>query len=635
MNQPPASPSPAQRLYYLHNFQRALDWLRARHADLLGAEEQAFLSGFAALPEPSQALLVRMLMRRGPWFRASHLRYDEVGDAVSAAAPLLAAGFLADQQPMGLDALFALHTKAELLGLLGPHQPSLFDEPLPSASLALEGLGAAADEDVGEALPSHLPPGLPAWPELHASMRKADMRAALQPWQDLQLSHAQWCTLAARGATVLADSALAQDPVWCVSVAALCERLRLMFFGNLHQDWSEFVLADLGVLRYETVAFDAASRAFQTRADVDRYLSLSHIRQAMEAGTAVKNLLPEVPEAGANPWLNQRRAKLLLRMGQACERAQDWALAREAYAQCDYPSARHRHVRVLEQLGCLDEAHALAQRALAAPESEEEAQRVTRMLRRLRKGLGLPAGPRAVALAPAVAALREDLVLDRPEHGVSVEAALRDHWQRPEAPVFYVENTLVNSVFGLLCWPALFAPLPGAFFHPFQGGPADLRAPDFVARRQALFDEALASLDDGSYRARIGQCFADKQGLQSPFVFWGSLTEELLQLALTCIPAGHWRLLFARLLQDLGANRSGLPDLVRFWPAEQRYEFVEVKAPGDKLQDNQIRWLTHCTAHGLPVRVCHVQWRDVPKPAQAVALDVAPQLFDDVAEVGA
>ena len=33
-------------------------------------------------------------------------------------------------------------------------------------------------------------------------------------------------------------------------VGDLCERLRLMFFGNLRQDWSEFVLADLGVFKY-------------------------------------------------------------------------------------------------------------------------------------------------------------------------------------------------------------------------------------------------------------------------------------------------------------------------------------------------------------------------------------------------
>ena len=64
---------PPHRLYYLHNFQRALNWLGQRYGDLLGEEEAGFLAGFAQLPEPAQALLVRMVMRKGPWFRASKL----------------------------------------------------------------------------------------------------------------------------------------------------------------------------------------------------------------------------------------------------------------------------------------------------------------------------------------------------------------------------------------------------------------------------------------------------------------------------------------------------------------------------------------------------------------------------------
>jgi hypothetical protein len=97
--------------------------------------------------------------------------------------------------------------------------------------------------------------------------------------------------------------------------------------------------------------------------------------------------------------------------------------------------------------------------------------------------------------------------------------------------------------------------------------------------------------------------------VQSPFVFWGVLTEPLLRLALECISANHLKLLFVRLMADVKTNRSGFPDLVRFWPGERRYELVEVKGPGDKLQDNQIRWLQYCSDHGIPVSVCHVQWR--------------------------
>src|SRR6202012_5673472 len=73
------------------------------------------------------------------------------------------------------------------------------------------------------------------------------------------------------------------DCVLHVVIAPLCERLRLMFFGNLQQDWSEFVLADLGVFQYETVAFAPSSRAFQQREDVDGYLALQACRDMLDS----------------------------------------------------------------------------------------------------------------------------------------------------------------------------------------------------------------------------------------------------------------------------------------------------------------------------------------------------------------
>ena len=105
---------PPHRYYYLHNFQRALAWVGARYADLLDDRERRFMADFAALPQASQALLVRMLLRRGPWFRASRLVYEEIPATAEAAAPLLALGWLDADSPMTLDELFALHTRPEL-----------------------------------------------------------------------------------------------------------------------------------------------------------------------------------------------------------------------------------------------------------------------------------------------------------------------------------------------------------------------------------------------------------------------------------------------------------------------------------------------------------------------------------------
>jgi len=189
-----------------------------------------------------------------------------------------------------------------------------------------------------------------------------------------------------------------------------------------------------------------------------------------------------------------------------------------------------------------------------------------------------------------------------------VESVVRDHLSSDAAPVFYVENTLINSLFGLLCWQVIFSPIPGAFFHPFQRGPADLHSADFFQRRAHQFAACFAELDDDRYRATIRGNFSAKRGIQSPFVAWEYLDENLLGLALDCIPAAHLKKWCERILLDIRTNRTGFPDLIQFWPDERRYSMIEVKGPGDRLQDNQLRWIEYCAAHQMPIVVCYVQW---------------------------
>src|SRR5581483_957829 len=205
------------------------------------------------------------------------------------------------------------------------------------------------------------------------------------------------------------------------------------------------------------------------------------------------------------------------------------------------------------------------------------------------------------------------LILPLSERPAQLERATAEALCEPEGPVHYVENGLINSLFGLLCWEAIFAPVPGAFFHEFQAAPADLYAPDFHRRRAARFTQCLTQLDSDAYRGTIRRNFVDKTGIQSPFVFWGVLAEPLLSLALECVPREHLRMCFERILANIRANTSGLPDLVQFWPQERRYRLIEVKGPGDRLQDNQTRWLTFCAARGIPVGVCHVSWKSSTK----------------------
>lgn len=532
--------------YYLDNFRQVLAWVGERHGDLLDDQERGFLDQFELIPYASQALLVRMVMRKGLLFRASKLRYAEIGCAIEASAALVERGWLETNPMVDITQLFGLLKKDELLAVFGNSA---------------------------------------------AGQRKTDLFQAMQVEHTEPKPFVSWCE-------GLADAAFR------LAIGDLCDRLRLMFFGNIHQDWSEFVLADLGIFRYEQVAFSPASRAFHARADVDAYLHLHRCRERFEAGEAVETVLPDVPATGyANEWLENRRGKLLLSLARQCERDGSWSLALKLHAANGYPGARERAIRVLERHDQPEAALQLALTADAAPESEHEAQQLQRILPRLRRTLG-ETTPRSRHTAQPE---RIDLRLPRPET-MSVEHAVREHLTRSDAPAYYVENALINSLLGLLCWDAIFAPLPGAFFHPFHAGPADLARPDFHSRRAELFDDCLNKLGTDEYRDCIRNVYRHKFGVQSQFVSWGLFDEALLDLALECIPAEHLRAFFHRILLDVPNHRSGLPDLVQFFPDEQCYRLVEVKGPGDRLQDNQKRWIDFALRHRVPIAVCYVQW---------------------------
>ena len=118
------------------------------------------------------------------------------------------------------------------------------------------------------------------------------------------------------------------DRLFSLTIMGLCDRLRLMFFGNLYQDWSEFVLADLGIFTYEKVEFCAESRGLRSRDDVDACLFLHDCQQHFEAGEAVAAIVEQINGLALdNPWLQRRRGKLLFQIGQHCERMADFSTA--------------------------------------------------------------------------------------------------------------------------------------------------------------------------------------------------------------------------------------------------------------------------------------------------------------------
>ena len=544
-------------LYYLENALTVVNWVKDYHGDLLSEVERARLNQFLALPRPSQALLMRLVMRSGNLFRVTALNYAELGQpAGEALAPLCLNGWADPEPRLSIMEVCDLLRRQELA--------AAFTEELKSA-----GIKSGATK----------------------SLLKT---ALLERFQLEQKPLADWWPAGG-------------DRLIRLTEMALFERLRLMFFGNLHQSWSEFVITELGHQRYEPVPFSPASRAFHRREDVDQYLALHAYREFLdEAATAevCQSLWDRLPEnKGANSWLCHRRARLLFDLGQKLERAGELTLARDAYREAWIPDARVRYFRLLEKMAPAIEVWQLIQQVEALAETAGEKQSLGRILHRVGKKAGVSAGPARPALSVTV-----QTIMLPPAPELSVEQQVAMLLAEKGGYCFYVENALFTGLFGLLFWPAIFAPLPGAFFHPFQAGPADLYRQDFTARRQELIEDALGSLEGGGYRDRIRHHWQTRQGITNPFVHWPVLGEELIALALDLIPAAHLKAIFTRLLADIRAHRSGLPDLIHFLPEDGTYELIEVKAPGDRLQDHQRLWMAFFAEAGIPASVCHVLW---------------------------
>lgn len=540
--------------YYLHNFQTVLASLELRYADLLSTEERQFIDHFRGLPRASRAMLVRLVMRRGAFIRASRFTYPEIGETSAAAGPLVDRGWLDEKPDLQVDELQRLLTKAELL--------------------------------------EHF-----ALSRGYCKFRKDDLAAILRAQYPESRPFDGWC----RGST---------DRVYHLIARPLCERLRLLFFGNFHQDWTDFVLTDLGLFIYEKVPASLQSAAFRTRAEIDAFQQLHFCRQSFAADLPLDEVIAAIPAPITDSeWLEDHRQKLLFQFARAYERQGNPAAALTIYTTCTHRGARLRRIRLHERACQWREARDLCLTAQQNPENEAERQQLRRLLPRLDRKLGLQ---KTEALAaPEVPTF--DMVLDMPRNDYAVEYHVRDRLVQSaegHSTIHYVENGLVNSLFGLLCWKAIFAPIAGAFFHDFQYGPADLASDQFVERRRREFGECFAQLQSHQYKATIRESFAAKSGVQCPFIAWGLLSECLLEAALSCFPAAHLRLWFEWILRDVRENRAGFPDLVQFWPRERRYRLVEVKGPGDQLRDNQRRLLEFCVSHDMPVSVCKVRWAE-------------------------
>ena len=169
---------------------------------------------------------------------------------------------------------------------------------------------------------------------------------------------------------------------------------------------------------------------------------------------------------------------------------------------------------------------------------------------------------------------------------------------------------LFNALFGLAFWEQIFAPLPGAFNNPYQSAPADMYEQSFYINRRDLLEGRITELEQMALAEELPRLWRRYQGYQCSWVNWKYLSEDLLIAAARVIPSSHLLAIWRRMPFDPGENRRGFPDVLALGENPGEYQLIEVKGPGDALQDSQRRWLRFFQREAIPAAVAWVQWAD-------------------------
>ena len=198
--------------YYLDNVIILFEHVESLYADILEVEHLNFLQQFACLSVNAKKLYIRLLNRTHQLFRLSKLNYPEISKMKQAIESLEENGFLQVNPAIEHQDLVALFNKSELL--------ALHPDPAGLRKLSRSELDAILLEQ--------------AQPGFIEQLAQSD--SILQVQQKDSYS--------------------------------LCQ---MLFFGNLNQSMTDFVLRDLGLNQYESYPIDIDNRPYTSRLEIQQH----------------------------------------------------------------------------------------------------------------------------------------------------------------------------------------------------------------------------------------------------------------------------------------------------------------------------------------------------------------------------
>ncbi|RTM14610.1 MAG: exonuclease [Bradyrhizobiaceae bacterium] len=541
--------------YYRDHFLEMLAFVRTTYGSILTDEHGAFVARFQSLSRDAQCLLIRMVNRRGAIFNRALFRYPEISDVERAADDLMACGQARPLVSSDYDAFVMCLPKDVLL----------------------KGAKAAGRTDV------------------RSSWAKAKLVEYFLEQVPFQVA-AEHC-----GAGSF------------IALHGICplEFMLYLYFGKTERDLKNFALRDLGILSTNKES------SFQARfADGDEARACFHYsrlldRLEVKSAGVYQDAVSDIfggPDC-VSDYAAELRSRAACQAGQFFEKKGEGDLATQLYRSGSSPECHERLVRLLYGSGKRADAEDLLRRMIDDPASDGELVFATDFY--ARKFGGRRTGSCTELLRAGVTLTVDDTYRGNPEAGVA--GVMRRQGYR----VFFAENTLWHSLFGLLFWDELFE--SDLLNSSFDWVPHCLKDRTFVRRFAAQIDEKLDAVRTGNALNLLLRPIAAKWGRPNGIFAWDHVEVEALRALLSGAGGEGIATVLRLLCQNFRDMRDGFPDLML--EKDGAVSFMEVKAEGDVIRRNQLTRLRQLGSAGIRAEIGRVDYRFDPDQ-EYVVVDV-------------
>jgi len=377
------------------------------------------------------------------------------------------------------------------------------------------------------------------------------------------------------------------------------EFLLYLYFGKTEVDLKNFALRDLGILRTNR------ETSFSARfTDAEEALASFHYSQVLDSlqdGSDAVHRRAAIEVLGGpactTQFAGELRSRAAHQTGLFFEKAGERDLARHLYRAGPSPDCNERLARLLYNMGDKAEAEMLLQRMIDDPASDGEHLFATDFYAR-------KFGGRRTSLYTELLRSGRTITVDDTFRG-NPEAGVAGVLRRDGAKVFFTENVLWHTLFGLLFWDELFEStrMPSGF----DWLPHCLRDRSFRQLFAATIDEKLAAIATGSALPLILRTVAARWGRPNGIFSWDHVQVEALRALLEGSNPRGIASIVGSMCDDFRGTRDGFPDLMLV--QDGKTSFMEVKAEGDVIRRNQLARLRQLGAAGIMAEIGRVDYR--------------------------